>query len=166
MKYFMILVGLVLAWNVAADPRVEVNSNNTFCHILHGNLGNADDETFDGACEPFVAANGVGGADAFGRSVRYGVPIAAVKHVFLNANVVGDQYCPPGQEKKGKCESLWEIRLTQDDYPGLQCAIVDSDNKQYNAATWRIRIGWGPPEGPPPQANGRLVNEILCLNGQ
>jgi len=165
MKYFMILVGLVLAWNVAADPRVEVNSNNTFCHILHGNLGNADDETFDGACEPFVAANGVGGADAFGRSVRYGVPAAVVKHVFNYGREVTVQPCPPGQEKKGRCDTKWVVRLTQNDYPGLQCAIVDSNNKQYNAATWRIRIVWLS-DDPPPQVNGRLVNEIICLNGQ
>lgn len=158
MKYLMVLVGFVLAWNAAADPRVEVNSDNNFCHILHGNVNNADDETFDGACEPFVAANGAGGADAWGRSVRFGVPAAAVQHVFENGRRVVVQPCPPGQKKKGNCEVRWVVNVTQEDYPGLQCAIVETNNTQYNAAVWRVRIVWW-------ESTRRLVNQIECLNG-
>lgn len=152
------LIILTLAMGQAnADPRIEVNADNTFCHILHGNAGNADDETFDGGCAPFVAANGVGGADGWGSSERFGVPAEAVAHVFRYGREVTVGHCPPGQKKKKKCQTEWVVDVTQDDYPGLQCTLVETNGTQYQSATWHNRITW---------ENGVLVNTLLCSNGQ
>lgn len=155
---FMTVIVLIATVDRAhADPRIEVNANNTFCHVLHGNVGNADDETFDGACAPFVAANGVGGADGYGLSERFGVPAAAVAHVILYGQKVTTGRCPPRREKKWKCRTEWVVDVTQDDYPGLACTIVDTNGTQYQSNNWRNRITWG---------DGVLVNSLVCLDGQ
>lgn len=160
MKYLALMAGTLCMFGANADPRIEVNANNTFCHILNGNPDNADDETFDGGCINFIAANG-GGADGHGFSVHDGVPAAAVPHVFANGVEVLTGHCPPGQAKKGNCaafqKSKWVVQMDQDDFNGLECAMVETNGTTYEAAQWTTTIHY---------AEGRLTHDIVCLNGK
>lgn len=147
----------IMAGPANADPRIEVNADNSFCHILHGNVNNSDDETFDGACVPFVAANGAGSANGWGRSERRGVSPDVIPHVFTYGEKEAVGRCRPGHAKKRKCKTEWTVDVTQDDYPGLLCTIVETNGTQYYAQNWRNRITY---------SAGVLVNDLKCLNGQ
>lgn len=143
------LFSLLVAFSLpaSADPRIEVNANNTFCHILNGNVNDTDDETFDGGCNPWVSATG-GVATGYGKSEQSYIPASTVPHVFqygVRERYKGNRY-------------RWRVTLTEEDFEAQDCTIVDSNNTQYASDDWKTTIMW--------HENGHLTQYIYCVNGQ
>lgn len=147
---FMMSALFAFSLPASADPRIEVNANNTFCHILNGNPANDDDETFDGGCNPFIAVDDTGGNSTagYGKSEQSYIPASVVPHVFqygVRERYKGNRY-------------RWRAQLTDADMPGETCTLVDSNNTQYDATTWKTVVMW--------HENGHLTQYIYCSGGQ
>ncbi len=121
-----------LVSTAVADPRMEVNANNTFCHGMWS-FTNDDDEIFFGDCSVSINVDDADSAD--GTNTATGV--AKAKGFIVNNTI-------PGLNRKGD-----KLIITNDNFQGDEdCTMVETNNTEYTADRWVsvLRVVKGKPD--------------------
>jgi hypothetical protein len=143
-KIFVCLLVLLLPAIVWADPRMETTDN--FCHFIH-NTTNADDESFIADCGSQISVNDTTGvAQGYAYVVRNHVPVGFDEVTTLFS-----------QGRKA------EVVITSEDFQGLACALVDSNETQYNSTKWINRIFFKANRG---RRFGTVVYQLHCIDAR
>lgn len=153
MKLIFVAVLLIWAGFTYADPRIEVNANNSFCHAPW-DTQNDDKEVFLADCRGIVDADGAGGANGQAIVARRvdRRAVTGIRNGEIELVDIGRKFVANVTVSNGNSE--------------FTCTLVESNNTEYTTGRYVVRTHYEFEKNEKGIARviGKATYRILCLD--